>query len=173
MSDKVSTLEALRLTATAAKGYVAQQIANTLNALQTVLEEMSGSLETLETNLGGKTAGGASLAAEPNQDTLATEKAVQAYVDSSHSVISLVLPASSWVIASDGSYTQTFSNAAITAEHRLEIAMDTASIQSLIADSISSIRVDNDNGTPTVVVTGGKPSSDLSVQITLVKVMIT
>ena len=76
-------------------------------------------------------------------------------------------------MASDGSYTQTFSNSAITAEHRLEIAMDTASIQSLIADSISSIRVDNDNGTPTVVVTGGKPSSDLSVQITLVKVMIT
>ena len=41
MSDKLSTLEALRLTATAAKGYVAQQIANTLSALQTVLEEMS------------------------------------------------------------------------------------------------------------------------------------
>lgn len=141
MSDKLSTFEALKLTATAAKGYVAQQIANLVSTVEGVLKELSQAVQQLESD-----------------------------VDSCHTVISQPLPAASWTMSAEGVYSQTFTNSAITAGHQLEIAMDTAALQQLAADGVTSICVDNDDGTPTVIALGAQPSADLTVQVTLFKV---
>lgn len=141
MSDKLSTFEALKLTATAAKGYVAQQIANLVSTVEGVLNELSQAVQQLESD-----------------------------VDSCHTVISQPLPTASWTMSAEGVYSQTFTNSAITARHQLEIAMDTAALQQLAADGVTSIRVDNDDGTPTVIALGAQPSADLTVQVTLFKV---
>lgn len=141
MSNKLSTFEALQLTATAAKGYISQQIANLVSTVEGVLEELSQSVQQLESD-----------------------------VDGCHTVISQSLPASSWTTSAEGVYTQTFTNEVITAEHQLEIAMDTASLQQLMVDGVTSIRADNNDGTPTVIALGAQPSVDLTVQVTLFKI---
>ena len=78
--------------------------------------------------------------------------------------------ASSWTTSAEGVYTQTFTNEVITAEHQLEIAMDTASLQQLMVDGVTSVRADNNDGTPTVIALGAQPSVDLTVQVTLFKI---
>ena len=50
MSDKLNTLEALRLASLRAKGYTAEQIAKLSSAMEDIIKDINDSLKTCETS---------------------------------------------------------------------------------------------------------------------------
>lgn len=106
-TEKLSPFEGLRLVANAAKGYIAQQIATIAGTVEGIVTDLNASITKLEGDMpkkldkvaankaaelvtaqadgtiavSGKKIGGATLASTPNQNTVATEQAVKAYVD--------------------------------------------------------------------------------------------
>ena len=51
MSDKLNTLEALRLASLKAKGYTAEQIAELSSAMEDIIKDINDSLKTCEAHV--------------------------------------------------------------------------------------------------------------------------
>lgn len=198
-TEKLSPFEGLRLVANAAKGYIAQQIAAIAGTVEGIVDDLNTSITKLEGEMphklnkvtsdkadelitaqadgnvavSGKKIGGAILASTPNQNTVATEQAVKAYVDAHnglHDMFSQTLKASDWTQESDGSYTLSFTHPLVKDTLKLDVSCDTPTFQQLSGDGVLCLRVDNNNGTAVAVCIGAKPTADITVQITIVKV---
>lgn len=199
--EKLSPFEGLRLVANAAKGYIAQQIAVLAGTMEGIINDLNTSVTKLEGEMpkklnkvasskpdelivsqadgnvttSGKKVGGAALAAAPDQNTIATEQAVKAYVDTNnglHDMFSQTLNALDWVQQTDGTFTISFTHPLVKDNLKLDVSCDTATFQQLSGDGVQCMRVDNHNGTAMAVCIGGKPSVDVTVQITIVKVKL-
>lgn len=197
-TEKLSPFEGLRLVANAAKGYIAQQIATIAGTVEGIVNDLNASITKLEEDVpkkldkvtvnktdelitaqadgsvtaSGKKIGGATLASTPNQNTVATEQAVKAYVDANnglHDMFSKTLKAADWAEQSDGTYTISFTHPLVKDSLKLDISCDTATFQQFVADGVTCIRIDNNNGTAVAVCIGSKPTVDVIVQITVVK----
>ena len=193
-TEKLSPFEGLRLVANAAKGYIAQQIATIAGTVEGIVTDLNASITKLEGDMpkkldkvaankaaelvtaqadgtiavSGKKIGGATLASTPNQNTVATEQAVKAYVDAKnglHDMFSQTLKVADWAEQSDG----TFTHPLVKDSLKLDVSCDTATFQQFVADGVTCIRIDNNNGTAVAVCIGGKPTVDVTVQITIVK----
>lgn len=198
-TEKLSPFEGLRLVANAAKGYIAQQIAEIAGTLEGIVTDLNTSITNLEQELPnklnkveqnktaeiitaqadgtispcGKKVGGATLSATPNQNTVATEQAVKSYVDTNsgvHDMFSKIFRIDEWIEQIDGTYTISFTHPSITEFSKLDISCDTETFEQLLNDGVSFLRVDNDGGTATVVCAGAQPTADITTQITIVKV---
>ena len=90
-------------------------------------------------------------------------------IESEHKYITKTLPASGWYHASESEYTQSFTDANIKANYKIEIGLDSDELLQIMNDGVMSIRIDNDNGTAEVVCLGEKPSTDLHAQISFVR----
>lgn len=80
----------------------------------------------------GKKIGGATLASTPNQNTVATEQAVKAYVDAKnglHDMFSQTLKVADWAEQSDGTYTISFTHPLVKDSLQLDVSCDTATFQ--------------------------------------------
>ncbi|MBS6229353.1 MAG: hypothetical protein KH509_06265 [Clostridium sp.] len=197
-TEKLSPFEGLRLVANAAKGYIAQQIATIAGTVEGIVTDLNASITKLEGDMpkkldkvaankaaelvtaqadgtiavSGKKIGGATLASTPNQNTVATEQAVKAYVDAKnglHDMFSQTLKVADWAEQSDGTYTISFTHPLVKDSLKLDVSCDTATFQQFVADGVTCIRIDNNNGTAVAVCIGGKPTVDVTVQITIVK----
>ncbi len=195
MNEKLSSFESLRQTAIASKGYISQQIANLAGTIHSLIEDIMRSVDELEATsknkldklstvqadelvlsnadgtvkTSGKKIGTSTLSEIADENTLATESAVKSYVDANkgslHGTLSLTLPAEQWKFE-NGAYSLPFTNPSVKPTFKLDIACDTATCQQLINDGVSCIRIDNDNGQPIAICIGGKPSADISAQVT-------
>lgn len=83
--------------------------------------------------------------------------------------ITKTLAASGWYHASESEYTQSFTDANIKANYKIEIGLDSDELLQIMNDGVMSIRIDNDNGTAEVVCLGEKPTIDLHAQISFVR----
>lgn len=77
---------------------------------------------------------------------------------------SLILPTASWT-GSDP-YTQTVAIPASTANTKVDIQPSEEIYDQLVTDKVGYLAINNVNGTLTAVAKGGKPSVDLTVQVT-------
>lgn len=77
---------------------------------------------------------------------------------------SLILPTASWT-GSDP-YTQTVSIRGSTANTKVDIQPSEEVYDQLVADNVGYLAINNVDGTLTAVAKGGKPSVDLTVQVT-------
>lgn len=77
---------------------------------------------------------------------------------------SLILPTASWT-GSDP-YTQTVSIRGSTANTKVDIQPSEEIYDQLVADNVGYLAINNVDGTLTAVAKGGKPSVDLTVQVT-------
>lgn len=77
---------------------------------------------------------------------------------------SLILPTASWT-GSDP-YTQTVTISGSTANTKVDIQPSEEVYDQLVADNVGYLAIKNVNGTLTAVAKGGKPSVDLTVQVT-------
>ena len=77
---------------------------------------------------------------------------------------SLSLPTASWT-GSDP-YTQTITISGSTANTKVDIQPSEEVYDQLVADNVGYLAIKNVNGTLTAVAKGGKPSVDLTVQVT-------
>ena len=86
-------------------------------------------------------------------------------------VAALSLPTASWTAAGDN-YTQTVVVSGSTANSKIDLQPDAATIAQLIDDGVSALFVSNTGGTLTAYAVGGKPSVDLAVQASRTEVVV-
>ena len=79
---------------------------------------------------------------------------------------SVILPTASW-----SNLSQTVTISGITANSKVDIQMDAASLGVLIDSGTSAIWMENNNGTITAKCIGEKPSADMTVQVTITEVI--
>ena len=81
-------------------------------------------------------------------------------------VASITIPYSSWT--GTGPYTQTISisGAVITSNTKVDLQPDVTVLNQLIDDGISSLYIENNNGTLTIYAIGGTTTVDITMQVT-------
>lgn len=79
---------------------------------------------------------------------------------------------STWTSAGNSLYTKTFTiaNETITAKTKVDIQQDDTIINVMVNNTIYGMYVLNNNGSLTMCCVGGKPSSSITVQVSLVEV---
>lgn len=113
--------------------------------------------------------------ATSRQNVTATDTVTQAIgkmeykINRAFVVKQISLPAASWMGA-ESPYTQTVTISGITANSKVDIQMDAASLGVLIDSGTSAIWMENNNGTITAKCIGDKPNADMTVQVTITEV---
>ena len=79
-------------------------------------------------------------------------------------IVSLTLPATEWT--GSNPYTQQVLVTGKTADTKIDIQPSETLYDQLVADNVGYLAIKNVNGTLTAVAKGGKPSVDLTVQVT-------
>lgn len=91
--------------------------------------------------------------------------------NTAHKYVVQMIESNSWQTSDDTVYNTTFTDPSIPSDCKLDIALDTQDLLQLITDGVSSIRADNDNGTVHVVCIGAKPTTNITAQISFVKLV--
>ena len=103
-----------------------------------------------------------------NSDAIATTAFVHGLVDNvkhySAHVSNISLPTASW--KGSDPYTQTVTISGSTANTKVDIQPSEEVYDKLVADNVGYLAINNVNGTLTAVAKGGKPSVNLTVQVT-------
>ena len=81
-------------------------------------------------------------------------------------ISNISLPTASWTGSDPYTQTVTISSSTITANTKVDIQPSEEVYDQLVADNVGYLAIKNVNGTLTAVVKGGKPSVDLTVQVT-------
>lgn len=88
-----------------------------------------------------------------------------------HKYIDYTLESQSWTSGGEDIFLLSFSDPRIPSDCKLELSLDTQNLIQIMNDGVSSMRADNNNGTVEVVCIGGKPSTNLNVQISFIKIV--
>ena len=81
-------------------------------------------------------------------------------------ISNISLPTASWTGSDPYTQTVTISGSTITANTKVDIQPSEEVYDQLVADNVGYLAIKNVNGTLTAVAKGGKPSVDLTVQVT-------
>ena len=81
-------------------------------------------------------------------------------------ISNISLPTASWTGSDPYTQTVTISGSTITANTKVDIQPSEEVYDQLVADNVGYLAIKNANGTLTAVAKGGKPSVDLTVQVT-------
>ena len=81
-------------------------------------------------------------------------------------ISNISLPTASWTGSDPYTQTVTISSSTITANTKVDIQPSEEVYDQLVADNVGYLAIKNVNGTLTAVAKGGKPSVDLTVQVT-------
>ena len=81
-------------------------------------------------------------------------------------ISNISLPTASWTGSDPYTQTVTISSSTITANTKVDIQPSEEIYDQLVADNVGYLAIKNANGTLTAVAKGGKPSVDLTVQVT-------
>ena len=81
-------------------------------------------------------------------------------------ISNISLPTASWTGSDPYTQTVTISGSTITANTKVDIQPSEELYDQLVADNVGYLAIKNVNGTLTAVAKGGKPSVDLTVQVT-------
>ena len=81
-------------------------------------------------------------------------------------ISNISLPTASWTGSDPYTQTVTISGSTITANTKVDIQPSEEVYDQLVADNVGYLAIKNVNGTLTAVAKGGKPSADLTVQVT-------
>ena len=81
-------------------------------------------------------------------------------------ISNISLPTASWTGSDPYTQTVTISGSTITANTKVDIQPSEEVYDQLVADNVGYLAIKNVNGTLTAVTKGGKPSVDLTVQVT-------
>ena len=84
-------------------------------------------------------------------------------------MFSQTLKATDWIQQDNDTYTISFTHPLVKDSYKLDVSCDTPTFQQFVADGVTCIRIDNNNGTAVAVCIGSKPTVDVTVQITIVK----
>lgn len=88
-----------------------------------------------------------------------------------HKVISVTLTTAGWTASTDGIYSQSIANSAITANMKLNLALASNEMMKTLADAgVYGLTAVNDNGTASVLAYGEQPTMEIPVQVELVAV---
>ena len=95
-----------------------------------------------------------------------SEAVYDTYSKTIHRKASLTISSSSW--SGSGPYTQTItiSGATITANTEVDIQPDATALAQLIADGVTAMFIENNNGTLTIYTIGAATTADITVQVT-------
>ena len=86
-------------------------------------------------------------------------------------VISVTLTTTGWTSSTEGIYSQSITNSAITANMKLNLALASDEMMKTLADAgVYGLTAVNDNGTASVLAYGEQPTMEIPVQIELVAV---
>lgn len=86
-------------------------------------------------------------------------------------VISVTLTTAGWTSSTEGIYSQSIANSAITANMKLNLALASNEMMKTLADvGVYGLTAVNDNGTASVLAYGEQPTMEIPVQIELVAV---
>ena len=86
-------------------------------------------------------------------------------------VISVTLTTAGWTSSTEGIYSQSITNSAITANMKLNLALASNEMMKTLADAgVYGLTAVNDNGTASVLAYGEQPTMEIPVQIELVAV---
>lgn len=86
-------------------------------------------------------------------------------------VISVTLTTAGWTSSTEGIYSQSIANSAITANMKLNLALASNEMMKTLADAgVYGLTAVNDNGTASVLAYGEQPTMEIPVQIELVAV---
>ena len=86
-------------------------------------------------------------------------------------VISVTLTTAGWTSSTEGIYSQSIANSAITANMKLNIALASDEMMKTLADAgVYGLTAVNDNGTASVLAYGEQPTMEIPVQVELVAV---
>lgn len=136
-------------------------------SVQSEINRIKSNIEDAYDALASK---GATMPQTQNSENLA-QTAQSINLESEHKYVTKTLSASSWSEQSEGIYMQTFTDPNIPASYKLDIGLSSEELLQIMNDGVMSIRADNNDGTVEVVCLGEKPSIDLNLQITFVKVV--
>lgn len=88
-----------------------------------------------------------------------------------NSLISVTLTTAGWTSSTEGIYSQSITNSAITANMKLNLALASNEMMKALADAgVYGLTAVNDNGTASVLAYGEQPTMEIPVQIELVAV---
>ena len=86
-------------------------------------------------------------------------------------VISVTLTTAGWTSSTEGIYSQSIANSAITANMKLNLALASDEMMKTLADAgVYGLTAVNDNGTASVLAYGEQPTMEIPVQVELVAV---
>lgn len=86
-------------------------------------------------------------------------------------VISVTLTTAGWTSSTEGIYSQSITNSAITANMKLNLALASDKMMKTLADAgVYGLTAVNDNGTASVLAYGEQPTMEIPVQVELVAV---
>lgn len=92
-------------------------------------------------------------------------------IEAKHFYITKTILPTEWILESNDVYAASFTDPFVQADYKLDIAFNTSDLLQLINDGISNIRADNDNGTVSVICIGAKPTANITMQISFVKLV--
>lgn len=108
-------------------------------------------------------------AIESNITNLQTNKADKTELP--NKVISVTLTTAGWTSSTEGIYSQSITNSAITANMKLNLALASNEMMKTLADAgVYGLTAVNDNGTASVLAYGEQPTVEIPVQVELVAV---
>lgn len=91
--------------------------------------------------------------------------------DLPNKVISVTLTTAGWTSSTEGIYSQSIANSAITANMKLNLALASDEMMKTLADAgVYGLTAVNDNGTASVLAYGEQPTMEIPVQVELVAV---
>ena len=141
--------------------------AQTIVATDTILAAM-GKLQAQITQSSTEVSGDIA-AIESDITDLQTNKADK--TELLNKVISVTLTTAGWTSSTEGIYSQSIANSAITANMKLNIALASDEMMKTLADAgVYGLTAVNDNGTASVLAYGEQPTMEIPVQIELVAV---
>ena len=141
--------------------------AQTIVATDTILAAM-GKLQAQITQSSTEVSGDIA-AIESDITDLQTNKADKTELP--NKVISVTLTTVGWTSSTEGIYSQSIANSAITANMKLNLALASNEMMKTLADAgVYGLTAVNDNGTASVLAYGEQPTMEIPVQIELVAV---
>lgn len=141
--------------------------AQTITATDTILAAMGKLQAQITENSTGTSQDISDL--EESVSELQTNKADKTELP--NKVISVTLTTTGWTSSTEGIYSQSITNSAITANMKLNLALASDEMMKTLADAgVYGLTAVNDNGTASVLAYGEQPTMEIPVQIELVAV---